>query len=331
MDIFNAISFVGGLAFFLFGMNLLSSGLENMVGGKLESVLKKMTSNPLKSLLLGAGVTAVIQSSSAITVMLVGLVNSGIMSLSQSVGVIMGSNIGTTMTAWILSLTGVKSENFWLKMLKPESFAPLIALAGIILLMFFKTAKKKNTGTILLGFAVLMSGMTIMGTSVEGLKDVPQFAQMMVMFSNPLMGVLVGTVITAVIQSSSASLGILQSLSLTGAIPFGTALPIIMGQNIGTCVTALISSVGATKNAKRVTAVHISFNVIGTAICLPVFMLITSIFDFDFVKQATNPVQIAIAHSTFNILTTAILFPLAKQLEKLAHILIKDKPGKEIT
>lgn len=327
MDIFNVIAFVGGLAFFLFGMNLLSSGLETMVGGKLESVLKKMTSKPIMGLMLGAAVTAVVQSSSAVTVMLVGLVNSGIMSLSQSVGVIMGSNIGTTITSWILSLAGIEGSNFFLTLLKPESFSPIIALIGIIFVMFLKSAKKKNIGTILLGFAVLMSGMSIMGENVKMLKDVPEFAQVMVMFSNPIMGVLVGAVITAIIQSSSASLGILQSLSLTGAIPFSTALPIIMGQNIGTCITALISSVGAAKNAKRVTAVHIYFNIIGTLICLPIFLIITNVFNFDFVNKAANPFEIAIAHSSFNIITTVILFPLAKKLEKLAILTVKDKPG----
>ncbi|MFI3325814.1 MAG: Na/Pi cotransporter family protein [Clostridia bacterium] len=332
MTFFDFLTFVGGLAFFLFGMNQLSAGLETMVGGKFENTLKKMTSNRFFALTLGAFVTATVQSSSAVTVMLVGLVNSNIMSLSQSVGVIMGSNIGTTITSWILSLVGLEGGNFFTKMLKPSSFAPIVAFIGIILLMFSKSNKKKNIATICLGFAILMTGMSLMSDAVAGLEDVPAFQNLMVMFSNPFMGVLVGAVITAVIQSSSASVGILQSLSLTGAIPFSAALPIIMGQNIGTCITALISSIGTTKNAKRVTAVHIYFNVIGTLIVLPVFLLINNMCDFAFFDRAATPFEIAIAHSAFNIITTALLFPFAKHLQKLAELTVKaNKDGEAKT
>ena len=327
MDLFDILTFVGGLAFFMFGMNQLSAGLETMVGGRFEQLLAKMTSNRLKALGLGALVTALVQSSSAITVMVVGLVNSGIMNLTQSVGVIMGSNIGTTITAWILSLVGIESGNVFIKLLKPDSFAPVVALVGIILLMFFKTSKKKNLGTVLIGFAVLIYGMSIMGDAVSGLQDVPEFGQLMVAFSNPIAGILAGAIITAVIQSSSASVGILQSLSLTGAIPFASALPIIMGQNIGTCVTALISSVGTTKNAKRVTAVHIYFNVLGTLICLPLFLILSNTFNFSFVNEDATPVMIAVAHTIFNIVTTILLFPLGKFLQKLAEKTVKDKNG----
>lgn len=330
MTFFDVLTFVGGLAFFLFGMNQLSSGLETMVGGKFENVLKKMTSNKFFALTLGAFVTAVVQSSSAVTVMMVGLVNSNIMTLSQSVGVIMGSNIGTTITSWILSLVGLDGGNFFTKMLKPSSFSPIVALIGIILLMFTKGSKKKNIATICLGFAILMTGMSLMSDAVAGLEDVPAFQNIMIMFSNPFMGVLVGAVITAVIQSSSASVGILQSLSLTGAIPFSAALPIIMGQNIGTCITALISSIGTTRNAKRVTAVHIYFNVIGTLIVLPVFLIINNMFDFAFFDRAATPFEIAIAHSAFNVITTVLLFPFAKHLQKLAEITVKNKDGAEV-
>ncbi len=327
MDLFDILSFVGGLAFFLYGMHQLSSSLENMVGGKLESFISKMTSNRWSALSLGALVTAMVQSSSVVTVMVVGLVNSNIMSLSQSVGVIMGSNIGTTITSWILSLVGIEGGNVFTKMLKPDSFAPVVALLGIVFIMFSKSKKRKNLGTIFLGFAILMSGMSIMGDAVEGLKEVPEFTDLMIMFSNPIMGVLVGAIVTAIIQSSSASVGILQSLSLTGAVPFATALPIIMGQNIGTCITALLSSIGANKNAKRVTAVHIYFNIIGTLIFLPVVLIVQGFFSFEFFNRAASPFEIAITHSIFNVLTTAILFPFAKKLEKLAKLTIKDRPS----
>ncbi len=329
MDIFNLFTLLGGLAFFLYGMNVMSSGLEKMVGGKLERVLKSMTSNKLKSLALGAVITVAIQSSSAMTVMLVGLVNSGIMELSQTVGVIMGSNIGTTLTAWILSAAGIQSDNFLIRLLKPESFSPIIALVGVLLIMSCKEGKKRDIGTILIGFSVLMTGMTLMSGSVSGLQDMPFFHEVLVMFKNPLAGILMGTVVTGIIQSSAASVGILQSLSMTGSITFGMAIPIIMGQNIGTCVTSLISSIGANKNAKRVTAVHIYFNVLGTVICLSGFYLLNAVFHFDFVDAPINTLGIAIVHSLFNVLTTAILLPFSKQLETLAKVTIREKSTKE--
>lgn len=325
MDVFDIIKLAGGLAFFLFGMNLMSTSLETMVGGKLESVLKKMTSNKMKSLALGAIITIAIQSSSAMTVMLVGLVNSGIMELSQTIGVIMGSNIGTTFTVWILSAAGIQGGNIFTQLLQPENFSPIIALVGAAMVMFSKHSKRKNIGQILVGFALLMTGMTLMSNSVSGLKDEPFFAEAMTMFNNPLFGVLIGAGITAIIQSSAASMGILQSLSQTGSITFGMALPIIMGQNIGTCITALISSIGTHKNAKRVTAVHIYFNVIGTIICLSLFYLANSIFHFSFTEQPISMIMIAVVHTCFNVFTTAVLLPFSKQLEKLATITVKDK------
>ncbi|MBQ7325394.1 MAG: Na/Pi cotransporter family protein [Clostridia bacterium] len=329
MDIFSIFTLLGGLAFFLFGMNVMSSGLEQLAGGKLEQLLRKMTSNRFKSLLLGVGITAVIQSSSAVTVMLVGLVNSGIMQLGQTVGVIMGSNIGTTVTAWLISLTGIEGDSFFNKLLKPSSFAPLLALLGIGLMMMAKSNKKKSIGSILLGFAVLMNGMELMSGAVEPLKDSPEFAKVFTLFSNPLLGVLVGAVFTAVIQSSSASVGILQSLTTTGAITFGNAIPIIMGQNIGTCITALISSVGVNRNAKRVSIVHVSFNLIGTAVWLALFYIVHMIVNFSFINQPINEAWIAIIHSIFNILTTLLLIPFTKLLEKLAYIVIREKGKKE--
>lgn len=329
MDIFNLFTLLGGLAFFLYGMNVMSSGLEKMVGGKLERVLKSMTSNKFKSLALGAVITIAIQSSSAMTVMLVGLVNSGIMQLSQTVGVIMGSNVGTTLTAWILSATGIESSNFFMRMLKPESFSPLIALVGAILIMVCKEGKKRDIGSILLGFSILMTGMSFMSDSVSPLADMPFFQDVLVMFKNPIAGILLGAIVTGIIQSSAASVGILQSLSLTGSITFGMAIPIIMGQNIGTCVTSLLSSIGTNKNAKRVTAVHIYFNVIGTVICLSGFYALNSIFHFDFVDSPINALGIAVVHSLFNVITTLILLPFSKYLEKLAKVTIRDKNTKE--
>ncbi len=329
MDIFSVFTLLGGLAFFLYGMNVMSSGLEKMVGGKLERVLKSMTSNKLKSLALGAVITIAIQSSSAMTVMLVGLVNSGIMQLSQTVGVIMGSNIGTTLTAWILSAAGIQSDNFFLRLLKPESFSPIVALAGVLLIMGCKEGKKRDVGSILIGFSILMTGMTLMSGSVSGLADLPVFKDVLVMFNNPIAGILIGAVITGIIQSSAASVGILQSLSMTGSITFGMAIPIIMGQNIGTCVTSLISSIGTNKNAKRVTAVHISFNVLGTVICLSAFYALNALFHFAFVDQPINTLGIAMVHSLFNVCTTIILLPFSKQLEKLAKVTIREKNTKE--
>ncbi len=330
MDIFSFITLFGGLALFLYGMNLMSQGLEKLAGGKLEGILKKMTSNPVKSLFLGIGITAVIQSSSAVTVMLVGLVNSGIMQLSGTVGVIMGSNIGTTVTAWILSLVGIESDNVWVKLLKPESFSPILALIGIILMMSSKTSKKKDIGSIMIGFAILMYGMNFMSDSVSPLADMPEFTSMLTAFTNPLLGIVTGLVLTAVIQSSSASVGILQALSLTGGISYGMAIPIIMGQNIGTCVTALISSIGVNKNAKRVAVIHIAFNLLGTAVCLLLYFILHFVVDLTFIETAINPVGIAIVHSIFNITTTILLLPFSKQLVKLAEGTIKTEPEKEI-
>lgn len=328
MDIFSFLTLCGGLAFFLYGMNVMSGSLEKMAGGKLERTLKKMTSNPIKSLLLGAGITIAIQSSSAMTVMLVGLVNSGVMELGQTIGVIMGSNIGTTLTAWVLSLTGLKSTNVWIRMLKPESFSPVIALVGIILIMMSKKPKRKDIGHIMVGFAVLMYGMELMSGAVSPLASTPGFEKLLTAFSNPLLGVLVGAGFTGIIQSSAASVGILQALSLTGSITYGMALPIIMGQNIGTCVTALLSSIGVSRNAKRVAAVHISFNVIGTVVCLILFYGGNAIFHFPVVNETVGAVGIAFCHTAFNVFTTALLLPFSRQLEALACRLVRtDTPA----
>ena len=329
MDVFSLFTLLGGLAFFLYGMHVMSAGLEKMVGGKLERVLKSMTSSKWKGLALGAVITIAIQSSSAMTVMLVGLVNSGIMQLSQTVGVIMGSNVGTTLTAWILSAAGIESSNFFLRLLKPESFSPIVALIGVLLIMSSKEGKKRDVGTILVGFSVLMTGMSFMSQSVSPLADMPIFQDILVMFQNPIAGILLGAVVTGVIQSSAASVGILQSLSMTGSITYGMALPIIMGQNIGTCVTALLSSIGTNKNAKRVTAVHVYFNVLGTVICLSGFYLLNAFIHFDFIDSPINALGIAIVHSLFNLLTTLILLPFSKQLEKLAKITIREQSTKE--
>lgn len=323
MDIFSVFTLCGGLAFFLYGMSVMSDSLEKMAGGRLERTLKRMTSNPFKSLLLGAGITVAIQSSSAMTVMLVGLVNSGVMELGQTIGVIMGSNIGTTLTAWILSLTGIESDSVWLNLLKPENFSPLFALAGIILIMSSKKQRRRDIGRILVGFAVLMYGMELMKNAVSPLADLPEFADLLTAFRNPLLGVLVGTVFTGIIQSSAASVGILQALSLTGSVSYGVAIPIIMGQNIGTCVTALLSSIGVSRNAKRVAVVHISFNIIGTVLCLILFYGGNAIFRFSFTDTAIGPVGIAFCHSMFNVFTTLVLLPFSRRLEQLACWLVK--------
>ena len=324
MDIFSVFTLCGGLAFFLYGMNTMSKSLEKMAGGKLERLLKRMTSNPVKSLLLGAGITIAIQSSSAMTVMLVGLVNSGVMELGQTIGVIMGSNIGTTLTAWILSLTGIQSESIFVNMLKPENFSPLVALAGIILIMGSKRQKRRDVGRIMVGFSIFMSD------AVSPLADMPEFSSLLTAFQNPLLGVLVGAVFTGIIQSSAASVGILQALALTGSITYGMAIPIIMGQNIGTCVTALLSSIGVNRNAKRVAVIHISFNVIGTVVCLVLFYGGNLIFDFSFMDWTVGAVGIAFCHTVFNVFTTLMLLPFSRQLEKLARRLIRtENPAKE--
>lgn len=323
MDIFGVLSLIGGLAIFLYGMDLLGEGLTGASGGKLEKILEKLTSSPIKAVLLGAGVTAVIQSSSATTVMVVGFVNSGIMKLSQAVGVIMGANIGTTITSWILSLTGIESSNIFISLLKPTSFSPVLAAVGIIFLMFLKKDSLKNPGKIMIGFALLMYGMDAMSSSVAPLAEVPQFASILTAFSNPVLGMLAGMLFTAVIQSSSASVGILQALCSTGILSYATALPIIMGQNIGTCVTALLSSIGATKNGKRAAIIHLYFNVIGTVTFMIVFYALNAVIHFSFLNLTAQEFGIAVIHTTFNIITTAYLLPLRKVLEKLAYATIK--------
>ena len=329
MNIFSICTLCGGLAFFLFGMHVMSQSLEKIAGGKLESTLKKMTSNPFKSLALGAGITIAVQSSSAMTVMLVGLVNSGIMQLEQTVGVIMGSNVGTTLTAWLLSTAGIKSDNILISMLKPENFAPIVALIGIIMIMMSKKKKRQDIGTIMVGFAVLMYGMELMKNAVSPLAEMEGFSKLLVAFKNPLLSVLFGAVFTGIIQSSAASVGILQALSLTGTISYRMAIPIIMGQNIGTCVTALLSSIGVNKNAKRVTVVHMSFNIIGTVVCLAAFYGLDALIHFSFVDKSIGAVEIAAVHSIFNIVTTLILLPFSSQLVKLAKKLIPDSKEAE--
>ena len=332
MNIFGILTMIGGLAMFLYGMSVMGGGLEKMSGGKLERILESLTSNPFKAVLLGAGVTAVIQSSSATTVMVVGFVNSGIMKLSQAIGIIMGANIGTTVTSWLLSLTGIESSNFLISMLKPSSFSPVLALIGIIMYMSGKD-KKKDIGEILLGFAILMFGMETMSDAVKPLADVPEFTDILTMFNNPVFGVLAGALLTAVIQSSSASVGILQALSVTGAFTYGSVIPIILGQNIGTCVTAMISAIGANRGAKRTAFVHLYFNIIGTLLFLTVFYIGNAIFRFEFVGETVGVAGIALIHSIFNVFTTVVLFPFIRGLEKLAYLTIpesdEEKSAKE--
>lgn len=329
MSIFDVLALIGGLCLFLFGMNIMGDSLERRAGDGLKTLLGKLTGNKLKGFLTGMGVTAVIQSSSATTVMVVGFVNSGIMTLKQSIGVIMGANIGTTVTAWILSLGGISGDNIFVKLLKPMSFTPILALIGMILLMFGKTSKKKDTGMILLGFATLMFGMNAMSDAVSGLANVPEFQNLFLMFKNPILGVLVGLGITAILQSSSASVGILQALTVTGQVSYGAAIPIIMGQNIGTCVTALISSVGANRNAKRAAVIHLSFNIIGTAVWLTVFSVLSLILKPAFLDSSASYLGIAVSHSIFNILCTLLLLPMSSLLEKLALKLVPDAKVKE--
>ena len=329
MDIFSLFTLCGGLAFFLYGMTTMSKSLEKMAGGKLERLLKKMTSSPIKSLLLGAGITIAIQSSSAMTVMLVGLVNSGVMALGQTIGVIMGSNIGTTLTPWILSLSGLEGDNFWIQLLKPENFSPVVALVGILFIMGSKKQRQQDIGRIMVGFAILMYGMELMKDAVSPLADMPEFSSMLTAFNNPIVGVLVGAAFTGLIQSSAASVGILQALALTGSITFGMAMPIIMGQNIGTCVTALLSSVGVNRNAKRVSVVHISFNLIGSVVFLLLFYGGNMIFPFAFLNDTIDAVGIALFHTVFNVFTTLLLLPFSRQLEKLACTLVKSESKAE--
>ena len=324
MDLFDVLTMIGGLSLFLFGMNIMGSALERRAGSSLRTLLGKLTTNRLLGFLTGLAVTAIIQSSSATTVMVVGFVNSSLLNLGQAINVIMGANVGTTVTAWILSLSGIEGDSLLIQLLKPTSFSPVLALIGVVYYVFMKDSKKKDTGLILLGFATLMFGMDTMSGAVNGLKDVPQFQQLFVMFKNPILGVLAGAILTAIIQSSSASVGILQALSSTGAISMAAAVPIIMGQNIGTCVTAMLSSVGTTKNAKRTAIVHLMFNVIGTVVCLAIYMIGTAIFDFAILDESATRFSISVCHTIFNIACTALLLPSGKLLEKLVCTLVPD-------
>ena len=324
MDFFSILTLLGGLAMFLYGMQVMGDGLEKLSGGKLEKILENLSSNRLKAVLVGAAVTAVIQSSSATTVMVVGFVNSGIMHLSQAVGFIMGANIGTTITAWILSLAGIESSNFFVKLLNPSSFSPILALIGVIFIVFLHDEKKKDIGNIMVGFAVLMFGMNTMSGAVKPLAQVPEFTNILLKFSNPVLGVLAGALLTAVIQSSSASVGILQALCVIGAVQYGTALPIIMGQNIGTCITAMLSSIGATKNAKRAAVVHLYFNIVGTIAFMGVFYLLNTFLHFSFINDVAGPAGIAVIHSAFNVIATVVLLPFGDVLVKMACATIRD-------
>lgn len=325
MSIFNVLSMIGGLSLFLYGMHVMGDALAKMSGGKLEKILERLTSNKIMAVLLGAGVTAVIQSSSATTVMVVGFVNSGIMKLKQAVGIIMGANIGTTITSWLLSLTGIDGGSIFIKLLKPTSFSPILAVIGVVFLVFCKSEKKHNIGSILLGFAVLMFGMDAMSEAVAPLADVPEFTNILTMFNNPILGMLAGLVLTAIIQSSSASVGILQALCVTGAVTYANAIPIIMGQNIGTCITAALSSVGASKDAKRAAAVHFYFNVLGTTIFMVLFYTSNVFIHYGFLNDVAGPAGIAVVHTTFNVLATLVLLPLSNVLEFLATKTIRDK------
>lgn len=330
MSIFSVFTLLGGLAFFIFGMNQMSHSLEKIAGKRMESIINKMTQNRLIGLLMGCIITIAIQSSSAVTVMLVGLVNSGLMNIANTAGVIMGSNIGTTITAWIMSLIGVSSDNVFVKMLKPESFSPLLAFVGIGMMMLSKKTKNKEIGNSFLGFAILMYGMVLMSSSVAPLADSPAFVSLLTAFQNPILGVLTGLIVTAAIQSSAASLGMLQALSMTGGITYGMAIPIIMGQNIGTCATAILSSIGVSRNAKRVAVIHLSFNLIGTAFFMILYFTLHAILDFAFVDESITPVGIALCHSVFNIATTALLLPFSKQLVAIATKAVNPEPEHKI-
>ena len=328
MDIYSIIKLIGGLAFFLYGISLMSQGLEKIAGGKLEKLLKKMTSNPVKSFTLGAFITAVIQSSSAVTVMLIGLVNSGIMKLSQTVSVIIGANLGTTITAWILSLTAIQKNagaSFLFNMLKPETFTPILAFIGVLMIMNSKSNRRKNSGSVLVGFAILMCGMTFMADSMAPLADMPEFTKIMIAFTNPILGFLVGLVVTAIIQSSSASIGILQALALSGGVTWGAAVPIILGQNLGTCISAVLASIGVNTNAKRVAGVHVIYNIISVGICFPLFIILNLIFHFKFIPEHITPFGIALFHTGYNILTAFMLLPFMKLIERLSIKFIPEK------
>lgn len=331
LDIFHLLTMVGGLAMFLFGMDIMGKSLEKLAGGKLQKILEKLTSSPVKGFLLGLVVTVIIQSSSATTVMVIGFVNSGVMKLGQAISIIIGSNVGTTITSWILSLSGLQGDSFLIKLLKPSTFIPVLALMGIIFYMSGKNDRKKTIGAIFLGFSVLMFGMDTMSAAVKPLADIPEFINLFTLFSNPILGVLTGAILTGIIQSSSASVGILQALSVTGAVSYGNAIPIIMGQNIGTCITALLSSAGANKNAKRAAVVHLYFNIIGVAVFMTVFYTLKSIFGFSFVDEPINGFGIAAVHTIFNVVATAIMLPFTKGLEKLACLTIRDSEKKEKT
>lgn len=330
MDFFSVLTMIGGLALFLYGMHVLGEGLSKASGGRMEQILEKLTSGKWKAVLLGAGVTAVIQSSSATTVMVVGFVNSGIMKLSNAIGVIMGANVGTTITSWLLSLTGIESSNFFVQLLKPSSFSPVLAIIGVGFLLFSPKDKYKNAATIMIGFAVLMFGMDTMSSAVKPLADVPEFRNLLLVFSNPVFGMIAGLILTAIIQSSSASVGILQALCATGSVSYGTALPIIMGQNIGTCVTALLSSVGTSKNAKRAAIVHLYFNLIGTIVFMIVFYILNAIIGFAFMDSAAQPFGIAVIHTIFNVFATCLLLPFSRMLERLAYLTIKEDASEHI-
>ncbi|MBE6853118.1 MAG: Na/Pi cotransporter family protein [Ruminococcus sp.] len=323
MSIFNVFTLLGGLAFFLYGMNMMGDALERKAGTKLKSILAQLTSNTFKGFLLGLVITAIIQSSSATTVMVVGFVNSGIMTLRQATGVIFGANLGTSVTSWLLSLTGIEGDNFFIQLAKPSSFTPLLAFIGIILIMFIKKNKHKDTALILIGFSILMFGMETMSAAVDPLAESEKFKNVLVLFSNPVIGLLVGTIFTAIVQSSSASVGILQALTLTGTVTYATAIPIVMGQNIGTCVSAMISSIGASKNAKRAAVIHLSFNLISAVVWLTVYYVLETIIGFAFVSSAASPLGIAVVHTVFKLLALALLMPFSKQLEKLSYVIIK--------
>lgn len=331
MDIFGVLSMVGGLALFLYGMDLMGDGLSKASGGRLEKILEKLTSSTMRGVLLGAAVTAVIQSSSATTVMVVGFVNSGIMTLQRAVGIIMGANIGTTITSWILSLSGLEGSNFFIKMLKPSSFSPILAIIGVVFILFSKKGKKKDVGSILVGFAILMTGMDAMSAAVKPLANVPEFTNLFLMFKNPILGMIVGAVVTAIIQSSSASVGILQALCATGAVSFSSAIPIIMGQNIGTCVTAMISAIGAKKNAQRTAFVHLYFNLIGTIVFMILFYAVNGVVGFVFMDMPANASGIAIVHTAFNVAATLLWLPFNRLLVKLACLTVRDKASDERT
>lgn len=330
MDFFSILTMIGGLALFLYGMHVMGEGLSKASGGRMEQVLEKLTSGKWKAVLLGAGVTAVIQSSSATTVMVVGFVNSGIMKLSNAIGVIMGANIGTTVTSWLLGLTGIESENFFIQLLKPTSFSPVLSIIGVGFLLFSKKDKYKNAATVMIGFSVLMFGMETMSAAVKPLADVPEFRNFLLVFSNPVLGMLAGLILTAIIQSSSASVGILQALCATGSLSYATALPIIMGQNIGTCVTALLSSIGTSKNARRAAIVHLYFNVIGTIVFMIVFYSLNALIGFSFMDISAEPFGIAVIHTVFNVFATCLLLPFSQLLEKLAYLTIREDASEHI-